>query len=77
VFLAKHTKDQMLYALKVENKKQLMSKKQLKYAVMEANILKKLDHPFIIKLYYSFQTQFNLYLVLDYCPYGNILAVLN
>jgi protein-serine/threonine kinase len=53
-----------------------MNKKQLKYAVIEATILKKIDHPFIIKLYYSFQTQSNLYLVLDYCPYGNLLTVL-
>jgi len=49
-----------------------MSKKQLKYAVGEANILKKVLSPFIIKLHYSFQTPSNLYIALDYCPYGDL-----
>jgi serum/glucocorticoid-regulated kinase 2 len=33
VFLARYKKTQKLYALKVLNKKKLMAKKQLKYAV--------------------------------------------
>lgn len=43
VYLARHKKTGKSYALKVLNKKKLFSKKQLKYAVGEANILKKLD----------------------------------
>jgi len=48
--------------MKVLNKKKLMSKKQLKYAVSETNILKRIAHPFVVSLYYSFQTPSNLYL---------------
>jgi serine/threonine protein kinase len=33
VYLARHRKNQKVYALKVLNKKRLMAKKQLKYAV--------------------------------------------
>lgn len=29
-------------------------KKQLKYAVTEANVLKMCDNPFVLKLHYSF-----------------------
>jgi serum/glucocorticoid-regulated kinase 2 len=58
--------------MKVLNKKKLMSKKQLKYAVSETNILKRIAHPFVVSLYYSFQTPSNLYLGLDYCPYGDL-----
>lgn len=58
--------------MKVLNKKRLMAKKQLKYAVSETNILKRIEHPFIIGLYYSFQTPSNLYLALDYCPNGDL-----
>jgi len=29
-------------------------KEKLRYAVSEANILKLLDHPFCLKLYYTF-----------------------
>lgn len=41
--------------MKVLNKKYLLDKKQLRYAVREKNVLKLLDHPFLIKLYSAFQ----------------------
>lgn len=65
-----------MFALKVLNKKKLAAKKQLKYAVTEATILKKLDHPFIVTLHYSFQTPSNLYLALDYCPHQDLSDLL-
>jgi serum/glucocorticoid-regulated kinase 2 len=60
----------------VLNKKKLMTKKQLKYAVSEANILKKVDCPFIIKLYYAFQTPLHLYMALDNCTNGDLSEVI-
>lgn len=72
VFFAIYKKTGNSYALKVLNKKKLYSKKQLKYAVGEANILKKLDCPFIVKLYFAFQTPTNLYLALDHCSLGDL-----
>ena len=59
-------------AMKVQNKKTLMKKKQLKYAVSEANIMKQFDNPFIVKLLYAFQTPTNLYLVLEHCSGGDL-----
>lgn len=41
VYLTKHRKTQKVFAMKVLNKKRLMAKKQLKYAVSETNILKR------------------------------------
>lgn len=41
--------------------------KQLKYAIIEANILKQANCPFIVNLHYAFQTPHYLYLALDYC----------
>ena len=72
VYLAEHSQSGKRYALKVLNKKKLLAKKQLKYAVSEANILKKMDCPFIITLHYCFQTPANLYLALDNCPNGDL-----
>jgi serine/threonine protein kinase len=72
VYLALFKKNEKHYALKVLNKKRLISKKHLKYAVGEANILKKMDSPFIVKLYYAFQTPMNLYMVLDNCSNGDL-----
>jgi len=39
----------------------------MRFAVTEANILKESNHPFVLKMYYSFQTPQNLYLVTDFC----------
>jgi serine/threonine protein kinase len=72
VYLARHRHDDQLYALKVLNKKKLFAKKQLKYAVGEASILKRVDSPFIVKLYYAFQTPGNLYMALDHCALGDL-----
>ena len=59
--------------MKILKKAFLYRNKHLKYAITECNILKMVDHPFVIKMHYSFQTPDNLYMILDYCP-GNDLA---
>ena len=72
VYLVKYKSTGKIYALKVLSKKKLMSKKQLKYAVSETNILKKLNSPFIVQLHFSFQTPSNLYLAIDHCSNGDL-----
>ena len=72
VYLAQYRVNGNKYALKVLNKKKLFVKKQLKYAVGETNILKKVNSPFIVKLYYAFQTPSNIYMALDHCPLGDL-----
>ncbi|KRX00795.1 Protein kinase-like domain [Pseudocohnilembus persalinus] len=72
VFLVKKKDDGKIYALKALKKKQLILKKQLKYAVTEANVLKMCNHPFVLKLHYAFQTPNYMYLVLEYCPGGDL-----
>ena len=67
VFLAKHLGTGNLYALKALKKKNLILQKQLKYAIIEANILKQANHSFIVNLHFAFQTPHYLYLALDYC----------
>lgn len=63
-----------IYAIKCLNKKFLTKNKHLQYAISECKIMKSLDHPFILKIHYAFQTPNNLYMVLDYCPNGDLLA---
>lgn len=50
VFECTHRRDNKTYAIKVMNKEKAVSKKQLKYTVAELQILRMLDHPFIVKL---------------------------
>lgn len=49
-------------------------KRDLKVAqiMTERNILAKVNHPFVIKLYCSFQTENYLYLVKEFCPGGEL-----
>ena len=61
-----------IYAMKILNKDFLIKNKMLKYAITECNILKKSTSPFIITLHYAFQTPENLYMILDYCPGGDL-----
>ena len=76
VYLAKYKKNGHCYALKVLNKKKLFAKKQLKYAVGETNILKRIDGPFLVKLYFTFQTPNNLYMALDHCSMGDLAELI-
>jgi serine/threonine protein kinase len=48
----------------------------IRYALTERNVLSIIDNPFIVKLYYSFQTSDKLFLILDYCPGGDLSEVL-
>ena len=58
--------------MKVLKKSVLVKNKHLKYAITEANVLKRADHPYIIKMHFSFQTPEYLYMILDYCPGGDL-----
>ena len=61
-----------IFAMKILNKQFLIKKKLLKYAITECNILKQAKCPFIITLHYAFQTPDNLYMIIDYCPGGDL-----
>lgn len=60
VYLARLKSSNSLYALKVLRKRQIINRNQVKYAVAEVNILKKMNHPFIISLYFAFQVLFGM-----------------
>jgi len=44
---------------------------------MERNILASINHPFIVRLHYAFQTEGKLYLVLDFLRGGDLFGRLN
>ena len=45
--------------------------------MLERNILGEFDHPFLLKLYHSFQEKDKLVLVVDYCPGGSLHTHVN
>lgn len=60
--------DDSIFAMKVLKKAQLVIDNQKDRVINERNILQNNNHPFVIKLKYSFQDKGKLYLVTDYCP---------
>jgi serine/threonine protein kinase len=49
-----------------------MGQNLVKYAVTERNVLSYTKHPFIVGLNFAFQTHDKLFLILDYCPGGDL-----
>ena len=72
VYLVKKEGSSEKYAMKVLRKERIMSQNLLKYAVAERNVLSSSNHPFIVKFHYAFQTSTKLFLILEYCPNGDL-----
>ena len=76
VFLVERNNDKKQFALKVLMKKKVFSQNLVRYAKTERNILCLSHHPFIVGLYSAFQTSNRLFLVMEYCPGGDLGKVL-
>ena len=76
VYLVKHNLNKKLYAMKILNKKQVFSQNLVKYALTERNIMSVIRHPFIVSLLYAFQTSDKLFMILEYCPGGDLGKIL-
>lgn len=68
--------DRRIYAMKTLSKDFLRKRKQLKYAISEGKIWQQLDHPFIVKLHFAFQTPKSLHFIVDYCSNGTLASLL-
>ncbi|TMW61499.1 hypothetical protein Poli38472_012690 [Pythium oligandrum] len=65
------------YALKAYNKQAIVQKNQAQYIHTEKAALQACsDHPYIVTLYYAFQSQDRLFLVMEYCGGGDLLSAL-
>ena len=58
--------------MKVLNKDRVMTKNLKRYALTERNVLSAINHPFMVKLYFAFQTSTKLFLVMNYYPGGDL-----
>ncbi|CAL3962397.1 unnamed protein product [Diplocarpon coronariae] len=65
------------YAVKILDKKHIIKEKKIKYVNIEKDTLNRLiEHPGIVRLYYTFQDSSSLYYVLDVASGGELLGVL-
>jgi serine/threonine protein kinase len=57
-------------SISVLSKKEMIKRKKIKRAFTEQEILTTSNHPFIVTLYHSFQSEDYLYLCMEYCIGG-------
>ncbi len=72
VTLVRKKNDQKLYAMKVLSKPNIIKRKQVEHTKTERRVLGTINHPFIVRLHYAFQTEEKLYFVLDYAAGGEL-----
>ncbi|KAK0093679.1 hypothetical protein PV326_012928 [Microctonus aethiopoides] len=65
-----------LYAMKVLRKATLKVRDRMRTKT-ERNILVDVEHPFIVRLHYAFQTEGKLYLILDFLRGGDLFSRLS
>jgi hypothetical protein len=72
VYRVRRRSDGALFAMKLLQKAKILGKNMTRYALTERNVLSYIDHPFIIKLHYAFQTSQHLVLVMDLAEGGSL-----
>uniref|UniRef100_A0A7S3LWF9 non-specific serine/threonine protein kinase n=1 Tax=Palpitomonas bilix TaxID=652834 RepID=A0A7S3LWF9_9EUKA len=76
VRLVRKKDDSQLYAMKILKKSEMYKKDQVAHVRAERDILALADNPWTVKLYFSFQDDVHLYLVMEYLPGGDMMTLL-
>eukprot|EP00397_Hematodinium_sp_SG-2012_P061553 GEMP01081733.1.p1 GENE.GEMP01081733.1~~GEMP01081733.1.p1 ORF type:complete len:218 (+),score=27.45 GEMP01081733.1:36-689(+) len=73
VMLVRHHATSEFHAMKILNKAHLVSRNQVAHTKTERQVLEAVvRHPFIVELFYAFQTKQHLYLVMEFCQGGEL-----
>ncbi|XP_055615418.1 uncharacterized protein LOC129761704 [Toxorhynchites rutilus septentrionalis] len=72
VSLCRHRETSRYYAVKVLRKNVIAREKQITHTTNEINVLKKINHPFLVALKASFQTMDRIYFVMEYVCGGEL-----
>ena len=70
VYKVKSKEDNNIYCLKKINMKKTKDKEN------EINILSNLDHPNLIKFFYSFSNEEGIYIIMEFCEFGDLFSLL-
>ena len=77
VLLVKKNDTDVLYAMKVLKKAEIIKRNQFEHTMAERRILETVHSPFIVKMDYAFQSETKLFFLLDYCPGGELFFYLS
>ena len=72
IYVASKKSSNKLYAIKILNKKNIYNPTEKQNIRTERAVLAKLNHPFIMKLYYAFQTKVSLYFITQFMHGGEL-----
>merc|ERR1719408_684201 len=61
-----------IYAMKVLKKEAVIRRNQVAHTKTERHILKQIRHPFLTRMFFAFQSEGKLYMVLNYLPGGEL-----
>lgn len=77
VNLVKSKTDNKLYALKAQSKAFLVENGQESHTIGEYQLLQKLNHPFIVKIYQALQDKKYVYFIMNLLPGGELMDLLD
>ncbi|CAL0333430.1 unnamed protein product [Lupinus luteus] len=72
VVRAKKKDSGTVYAMKIMDKKFITKENKAAYVKLERIVLDQLDHPGIVRLFFTFQDTFSLYMALESCEGGEL-----
>ena len=72
IYVATKKSSKKLYAIKILNKKNIYNQIEKQNIKTERTVLAKLNHPFIMKLNYAFQTKESLYFITQFMQGGEL-----
>ncbi|XP_034638993.1 3-phosphoinositide-dependent protein kinase 1 isoform X1 [Trachemys scripta elegans] len=73
VVLARELATSREYAIKILEKRHIIKENKVPYVTRERDVMSHLDHPFFVKLYFTFQDDEKLYFGLSYAKNGELL----
>eukprot|EP01126_Amoeba_proteus_P049993 TRINITY_DN5870_c0_g1_i11.p1 TRINITY_DN5870_c0_g1~~TRINITY_DN5870_c0_g1_i11.p1 ORF type:complete len:402 (-),score=63.52 TRINITY_DN5870_c0_g1_i11:596-1801(-) len=72
VLLVRKRDTKKVYAMKVLKKAIIAVRGEIEHTRTEKSVMSKVDHPFLVKLHWSFQTEENLYFIMDFVNGGEL-----
>eukprot|EP00835_Amoeboradix_gromovi_P004915 NODE_418_length_8967_cov_0.347429.p1 type:complete len:672 gc:universal NODE_418_length_8967_cov_0.347429:2307-292(-) len=76
VFLSRKINTNDLFAIKILVKDEMVSKNMVNHVLAERKVMSVLQSDFTVKMFYAFQSQNHLYLVMEYLKGGDLSSLL-
>jgi len=72
VYLVKKKDTGQVFAMKMLNKRDIKERDEVTHTLAEKSVLSKVEHPFLARLYYSFQSDACLFFIMDFINGGEV-----